>query len=136
MAGDLAERIAHFIRYLGDPNALVRQTAVRWLGRWGGAQAVLPLWQQLGDPSSYVRWETIRSLAQMGDARVLPALRALTRIWSDEPDFIREAAAAAITRITARGEAVTGRELAPVPEPPQIPRETEARALAFAEEEG
>jgi HEAT repeat protein len=135
MDADLARRVAQFIGYLNDPNALVRQTAARWLGRRGGPQAVLPLLEALADASSHVRWETIRSLARVGDVRALPALRTLARVWSDEPDFIREAAAEAVERITARVEAVSGRELAPVPEPPRWPDEEGRRALALAEGE-
>lgn len=151
---DSAERVAQFIRHLGDPNATVRQVAARWLGRWGGSQAVLPLLERLADASSHVRWEAIRALARVGDGRALPALRALTRIWNDEPDFVREAAAEAVERIAARMEAVSGQELSPVlpppltppparplgrelspvlPPPPQ-PEAVESRALAFAGE--
>lgn len=130
------ERVARWIDHLSDPNALVRQTAIRWLGRWGGSQVVLPLVERLTDASSHVRWEAIRALARVGDGRALPALRALARPWSDEPDFIREAAAEAVACITARMSAVTGRELAVVPLPPRCPEADGSRALTFAEEGG
>jgi HEAT repeat protein len=132
MKMDSAQRVAQFIGYLRDPNATVRQVAARWLGRWGGSQAVVPLLERLADVSSHVRWEAIRALARVGDGRALPALRALTRVWNDEPDFVREAAVEAVERITARMEAVSGRELAPVPPPPVAPPRTGSPARELA----
>lgn len=70
-AGSLAEALAPM---LGDPDPVVRKSAVVALGRMGSPAATRMLCEALGDPSEGVRALACQALGRLADPACLPAL--------------------------------------------------------------
>lgn len=90
---------------LCDPERAVRAAAAQALGQMGAAEAVLPLMQALEDEDGAVRVASSGALGQLGDARAVPALE--RAVQNDDGrrvhlTTVRDAAASAIERLTAR----------------------------------
>ena len=81
---------------LDDPDAEVREEAVRALGRIKAVDAVERLIQILTDPSSSIRIPAARALGQIGDRRALPYLAANLDSGSEE---LQEACVQALGQI-------------------------------------
>ena len=86
---------------LDDPEAEIREEAVRALARIGSEEARLALEARLADPGSDLRVEAARAIGRLGDLDSLPALESALR---DGDPVLRAACAGAIASLSGRAE--------------------------------
>jgi predicted RNA-binding protein with PIN domain len=92
-AGAWAEKL-----YAGDNGEA--QRAARWLGQYGGKEALEPLKDALTHSDARLRAAALLALADLGDRRALPAL--CDRLANDGASLTRQAAAQSLGRIGDR----------------------------------
>jgi len=76
--------VAAIARAVRKQEAEMRRVAVAVLGLSGDRQAIAPLIEALRDPNRAVRRQAAGGLAHFGDAAVLPLIRALRKMPTDE----------------------------------------------------
>lgn len=81
--------------YSDDPDLVER--AARWLGRFGGAEALEPLLDALGHRANRVRAAALLALGDLGDRRAVAAIG--ERLSHDVSGMVREAAAQALGQL-------------------------------------
>ncbi len=91
------ESIETLLEGMNDVEILVREAAVRSLGRLGARKAVPFLIGRLYDKSFAIRRSVIESLGQIGDQRVVPLLEKIAD--EDRDDLIRMEARVSLTRM-------------------------------------
>jgi HEAT repeat protein len=90
------ERLAYFVRMLGDDIWINRWKAAESLGRMGNSGAVEPLIDTLWDDDSRVRLKAAWALGRIGDGR---ALLPLKRLYRMEKEGVKEIITEAIEEI-------------------------------------
>ncbi len=80
-----------------DPEIIVRETAIRVLGKLGNERAVPPLIDKLNDSSFAIRLAAIRSLAEIKDQRAVPHLQNI--VSTDHEGLLKNEALSAIDKI-------------------------------------
>lgn len=83
-------------RLYGDNDELAAKAA-RWLGRFGGSEALSPLLDALGHRAPRVRAAALLALGELGDREAMPAVA--ERLAEDVSGMVREAAAQALGRL-------------------------------------
>jgi uncharacterized protein len=84
--------------YSEDPGEA--QRAARWLGQYGGKEALEPLKDALTHSDARVRAAALLAMADLGDQRALPAM--CERLANDGASMARQAAAQSLGRIGDR----------------------------------
>jgi predicted RNA-binding protein with PIN domain len=91
---------AHWIEQLNGSDVEAAQAAARWLGQYGGRQALEPLRDALTHGDVRVRAAALLALGDLGDPAGLPDLR--ERLVKDTASMARQAAAQSLGRIGDR----------------------------------